>query len=215
MKALWIVGGAGAALEVWAVHAALLAQRSAVPLAGFVTLEPTTEFDPRGHPVVLESGFALHADPASNAVVLALGNPSVRMRAAANFSRMGYGFATLVHPSAIVGPRVSLGAGSVVMAGAVLETDVQVGEHALINVHASIAHESRIGACCSLGPGARLAGRVTLGARCDLGVGAVVRPYVTLGDDVVAGAGAVIVKDCTGPATLVGVPARPLPTKRD
>jgi acetyltransferase-like isoleucine patch superfamily enzyme len=50
---------------------------------------------------------------------------------------------------------------------------------------------------------------VSLGDRCDLGVGAVVRPYVKLGIDVVVGAGAAVVRDHEGPATLLGVPARP------
>lgn len=210
MKALWIVGGAGAALETWAVHAALAVRGIAPPLAGFVTLEPRPEFDPQGLAVVLESEFAAHADPASSVVVLALGSPQARQRAAHNFSAMGYSFATLVHPSAIVGPRVALGTGSIVMAAAVLETDVQIGAHCLINVQCSVAHECRIGDFTSLGPGVHLAGRVTLGASCDVGVGAVVRPGVTLGNGIMVGAGAAVVEDQDAAATLVGVPARAL-----
>ena len=211
MKSLWIVGGAGAALETWAVHAALATRNANVPpLAGFLTLEPATEFDPSGLAVMLEHDFLADSDPASNEVVLALGNPAARRRAARNFAAAGFSFATLVHPSAVIGPRVLLGSGCIVMAGAVLETDVQLGEHCMVNVLCSIAHECRLGAFTSLGPGVHLAGRVSVGVECDLGVGAVVRPEITLGDRLVVGAGAAVVKDQPSDLTLVGVPARPL-----
>lgn len=213
MRSLWIVGGAGAALEAWAVHAALAARGDAPPLAGFVTLEPKPEFDPQGLAVVLESEFAMRTDPASSMVVLALGTPAARSRAARNFRAMGYSFATLVHPSVIVGPRVTVGNGSIVMAATVLETDVVLGDHCMVNVSCSVAHECRIGAFTSLGPGVHLAGRVSIGDLCDLGVGTVVRPDVTLGDRIVVGAGAAVVADHPGPGTLAGVPARSLRTR--
>jgi sugar O-acyltransferase (sialic acid O-acetyltransferase NeuD family) len=208
---LWVIGGSGAALEVWAVHQALQARGlETLPLAGFVNLHSEASFPTEGLPCRAEREFLDSADPMVNRVVLALGSPSQRARAAATYSARGFSFETLVHPAAILGPRVTLEAGCVVMAGAVLETHVHVGPHGLINVLASIAHEGHLGPCCSLGPGARLAGKATLGARCDVGVGAVLRPGVRLGDDVVVGAGAAVVSDWSGPITLIGVPARPL-----
>lgn len=210
MKTLWIVGGAGAALEAWAVHAALQPSRPDLRLGGFITLEPRPEFDPEGLAIVLEPEFLASFDPSGHHVVLALGNPAARLRAARAYADRGFAFATLIHPSAVIGPRVRLGQGVIVMAAAVLETDVRVGDHALINVQCSVAHECRIGEACSLGPGVHLAGRVTVGDACDIGVGAVLRPGVTLGSRIVVGAGAVVVKDQLAPATLVGVPARPI-----
>jgi sugar O-acyltransferase (sialic acid O-acetyltransferase NeuD family) len=209
MKQLWIVGGAGAALEAWTVHAALESQGQVPPLAGFVTLDSGTEFDPLGRSVTLERDFLRLMDPSSNQVVLAIGTPSSRARAAQLYAARGFSFCTLIHPRAIIGPRVDLGVGSIVMAGTILETDLVVGPHAMINVQVSIAHECRIGSTCSIGPGVHLAGRVTLGDRCDLGVGAVIRPGINLGSDVVVGAGAVVVKHFLTTGTLLGVPARP------
>jgi len=205
LKRLWIVGGSGAALEVWAVARAL--DRA---VAGFLVLPgDDPAFDTEGLAVRSESDFLRAGDAASDELVIAMGNPNARAKAAAACAAAGFGFATLIHPSAIVGPAVSVGAGSVIMAGAVLETHVEVGAHALINVHASLAHECRLGAFCSLGPGVHLAGRVCVGERCDIGVGAVARPGVQLGDDLIVGAGAVVVSNHDGPGVLVGVPARP------
>lgn len=205
MKRLWIVGGSGAALEAAAVAAA-----EGREVAGYVVpAGERTGFDPRGAAVRAEPEFLAEADAELDEVVLALGAPGVRARAAAAYAERGLGFATLVHPRAVLGPRVELGGGSIVMAGAVLETDVRTGAHALINVQASLAHECVLGACCSIGPGVHLAGRVQLGDRCDVGVGAALRPGVRLGSDVVVGAGAAVVGDFAGPGVLLGVPARP------
>lgn len=210
VKDLWIAGGSGAALEVWAVLRALEeAGRAPGTFKGFLLIEPP-EFDPLGHALESEADFLATADPATNLVALGIGAPRTRQRAASNFQARGFALATLVHPTAVVGPQVLLGEGSVVMAQAVLETHARLGGLALINVHSSIAHGCVLGEACSLGPGAHLAGQVTLGDRCDLGVGAVVRPKVTLGCDIVVGAGAAVVRDHGDSGVLVGVPARPL-----
>ena len=205
MTRLWIVGGSGCALEVWAVARAL-----ELPVAGFVNLSPTVEFDPEGLAVRAETEFLASARPEQEVVTLAIGAPRIRARAAKAFAARGLGFRTLVHPSAIVGPRCTVGEGSVLMAGAVLETHVTLGAHTLVNVGATIAHEGVTGDHTSLGPGVHLAGRVRVGSRCDLGVGAVARPGVTIGDDVVVGAGAAVVADLSPGGTYVGVPARRL-----
>ncbi|NWJ39797.1 MAG: acetyltransferase [Geothrix sp.] len=212
MQDLWIVGGSGAALEVWAVARAMeAAGPQPWKVRGFLVINGSLEFNPEGLEVQDESTF-LAAPPASSAlIVLGLGEPSLREKVAQVYASKGFRFATLIHPSAIIGPACSVGEGSVLMAQAVLETHVKVGEHALLNVGSSIAHNGSLGACCSLGPGVRLAGWVTLGNRCDLGVGSCVRPRVTLGPDTRVGAGAAIVADHPGSATLVGVPAVPRP----
>lgn len=211
MRQLWIAGGGGAALEAWAVLRAMEeAGRAPGSFRGFLVVEPP-QLDPKGYEVRGEPDFLASADPASCQVIVALGSPRARQRAARGFLDRGFSLAALIHPSAILGPETTLGEGCIVMAQAVLETHVRVGALGMINVHASIAHECTLGEACSLGPGARLAGRVALGDRCDLGVGAVVRPGVVLGNDVVVGAGAAVVKDHPGCALLVGVPARPRP----
>ncbi len=210
MQDLWIVGGSGAALEVWAVARAMeAASPQPWKLRGFLVIDGAPEFDPEGLEVQDESAFLAGPPTASALVVVGLGEPSLRERVARTYASKGLHFATLVHPSAVVGPACSLGEGTVLMAQAVLETHVNVGDHALLNVGCSIAHNGTLGACCSLGPGVRLAGWVTLGDRCDLGVGCCVRPRVTLGPDTRVGAGAAVVADHPGSATLVGVPAAP------
>jgi len=216
VKRWWIAGASGGALEVWAVARALEElDRLPVPLMGVLVVAGPPEFDPERLAVREESEFLARADPMVEGVVLAVGNPQIRSRMAVRFSAAGFRFPTLVHPTAVIGPRVLVGEGSVLMAQAVLETDVTVGPHVLINVGASVAHNGEIGACSSLGPGVRLGGWVRVGDRCDLGVACCVRPRTTLGPDTVVGAGAAVVKDHLGGMVLVGVPARPLKRSED
>lgn len=211
MKDLWIVGGSGAALEAWAVAKAMEdAASQAWKVRGFLVLDKSTEFDPEDLDLQDERAF-LEAPPVdSTLVVLALGDPALREKVARRYSAKGLAFATLIHPTAIVGPNCTVGEGGILMAYSVLETHVTVGAHALINVGSSVAHNGTLGSCCNLGPGVHLAGWVSLGDRCDLGVGCCIRPRVKLGSDTRVGAGAAVVKNHPGQATLTGVPARPM-----
>jgi UDP-N-acetylbacillosamine N-acetyltransferase len=205
LDSLWIVGGSGAALQVWSVVRAL--QCKSYVHRGFVTND-ALRFDSEGLGVRDENEFLLNADPRTDIVVIAIGNPKVRTHLARKFGEIGFRSPVLVHPSAVVGPHVKMGSGCVVMPNVVLETHISVGEHSLINLSATVAHEGFIGSFTNIGPGSCLAGGVVVGSQCDIGAGAVMRPRVRLGDNVVVGAGAVVVGDFLGPTLLMGVPAK-------
>jgi len=207
---LWISGASGAALEAWAVVQALRDVQAAPDLAGFLSLDGLPSFPLEGLKCMRESDFLATVSPDDAQVVLAIGNPNTRCSLAEIFAGAGFSFPTLVHPSAVIGRRVTLGAGTIVMAGSVLETSLSVGEHCLINVQATIAHECVVGSYCNLGPGSHLAGFTQIGDRSDLGTGCIFRPGIKLGTDMVVGAGAVVVDDWPGSMTIVGIPAKPL-----
>lgn len=209
-KNLWIVGGGGAALEVWAV-AQLLATTDVFPVVrGFITPDGACHFKIDGLTSISESEFLKSGSPSEDVIVLGIGKPEVRRQVSDIFRQSGFTFATLVHPRAIIGPQVVLGSGTVVMAGAVLETHLSIGQHCLINVLCSVAHDCVISDYCNLGPGVHLAGAVCLGPGSDLGIGSVARPGVKLGPQTIAGAGTVLIKDFAGMGTLIGVPGRQL-----
>jgi maltose O-acetyltransferase len=54
---------------------------------------------------------------------------------------------------------------------------------------------------------------VTIGANVWIGGGAIILPGVTIGDDAIIGAGSVVTRDVPVGATVVGNPARELPTR--
>lgn len=124
------------------------------------------------------------------------------------FVALGYTFANVIHPSAIVASDVVLGSGVQVMAGAVIQSGAVLCDNVLINTKASVDHDSRIGAHTHVAPGATICGHVTVGEGSMIGSGAVVIQGIQIGSGVVVGAGSVVVSDVADNTQVVGVPAR-------
>jgi sugar O-acyltransferase (sialic acid O-acetyltransferase NeuD family) len=141
-------------------------------------------------------------------VVPAIGSPAGRARVLDLLGAAGVRWATIVHPSATIGPRVTIEAGAIVCPGAILTCDVTVGRGTIVNYGAMVGHDGVIGACCFVAPGVRLGGNVTVGEQADVGIGASVIQGITIGDRAVVGAGAVVIRDVPADTTVVGVPAR-------
>jgi sugar O-acyltransferase (sialic acid O-acetyltransferase NeuD family) len=115
----------------------------------------------------------------------------------------------LVHPSAWIGPDVTLGLGTVVCAGASITTNVRTGRHVHINPNVNIGHDCRIGDYVTVAPLCAVSGAVTLEDEVDLGASATILPGVRIGQGALVGAGAVVTRDVDPRSTVVGLPARP------
>lgn len=139
---------------------------------------------------------------------IAIGDNDARMAAA---DRVLGGFATLIHPSAIIAPGVEIGEGSLVCAGAIIQTGTTIGRHCIINTGSRIDHDCRIGDFAHVAPGATLCGNVTLQDLVLVGAGATVIPGVELFSRAVLGAGGVALEDIHQGEKWGGVPAKYLP----
>lgn len=141
-------------------------------------------------------------------------HPAARRRVFETWTTLGYRFATLQHPAAIVDPHATLDQGAQVMAGATLQTGVHIQANALINSCASIDHDTRIGPHSHVAPGVTICGDVRVGSTCHIGAGATLIQCITVGDDAVIGAGATVLSDVAPAATVVGCPAKPIRRSR-
>jgi acetyltransferase EpsM len=157
--------------------------------------------------VGLAAQEAAHAD---TRLVMGVGLPRTKAAMVRRLRVPDHVWATVVHPSAIVGPNVSIGAGSYVAPGAVLTVNVRLGRFVTVNTHCLVAHGGALADFATLHPDAHLSGEVTIAEGCEVGAGAVVLPGLAVGDWAVIGAGAVAVKRLRGGRTYVGVPARAL-----
>ena len=122
--------------------------------------------------------------------------------------KRGFGFATVIHPGALVAASAALGHGVQVMAGAVVQPRATIGANALINTRAAIDHDTVIGPHAHIAPGATLSGGVSVGEASHVGVGASVIQGISIGEHATIGAGAVVLRNVARGATVVGVPAR-------
>ena len=152
-----------------------------------------------GFPVV---GKTKEAQCMSEDKIVAIGNAQIREQIQKELDNV----TTLIHPSAVIGRRVTIGSGSVVMAGAVINSDAVIGEGCIINTGSSVDHDCNIGDFCHISVGAHVAGTCKIGERTWIGAGATVSNNINICSDCMIGAGAVVIKDIDKSDTYVGIP---------
>lgn len=144
--------------------------------------------------------------------VVAIGANVVRLLKHRALLKAGLNAATVIHPAASVSPTAVVGAGSVVLAGAVVNPDARLGVACIVNICASVAHDCTLEAGVHVGPGAHLGGNVSVGEATWVGIGASVRHGIRIGARAMVAAGAAVVADVDDDVTVLGVPARPVPS---
>jgi acetyltransferase EpsM len=121
---------------------------------------------------------------------------------------MGFSFATVIHPSAVVAPSAEIGTGTLVGAGCVVAAHTEIGQHVIVNRGSLIGHHTQIGDYVTVSPGANIAGLVTIGRSAYVAMGAIVVDRIAIGDLAVVGAGAVVTKEVATGTQVQGVPAK-------
>jgi len=195
-------------------HARVLAsvlERVQWPLLGMTDLSPEECIPPAGVTLLGRDDAVERWFPAEVALVNGIGSvasTAKRQGVFVRFKRLGYAFATVVDPLAILAGNVELGEGAQVMAGAVIQSGAAIGENTIVNTGVIVDHDCRIGAHVHLASGVTLSGEITIGVGCHLGTGASVIQGRSLGEGCLVAAGAVVVKDVPPGATVMGIPAR-------
>jgi sugar O-acyltransferase (sialic acid O-acetyltransferase NeuD family) len=206
VRDLVIVGAGGFARETAAAAAGRWR------LLGFVDDDPALHGTSRsGLPILggVDSVVAM----ADAAVVVCVGNPrnyQARQRIVRRLGLPEQRYATVVHPSAVIGAGSVVGPGSVLLAGTVLTADVAVGAHVAVMPQAVLTHDDRIGDHATIASGVRLGGGAVLETGAYVGSGALVREGVTVGAWSLIGMGSVVLRDVPPGEIWVGNPARRL-----
>lgn len=136
---------------------------------------------------------------------VAIGNAQVRKRIMESIDAE---FATLIHPSAIIGSDVTIGQGTVLMPGAIINTGAIVGNGVILNTASSVDHDCVLGDYCHVAVGAHLCGNVNVKEGTWIGAGATVIQGINICEKCMIGAGAVVVKSVEETGTYTGVPAK-------
>lgn len=210
-RRLLIVGAGGFGREVlqWAEDA--VADGADWRLGGFLDANPAALAGfACGLPVVRSP--RTYVPSSADLLVCAIGDPVTRQHVAADLTSRGARFATLVHPTAIIGRRSQLGEGCIVCPRVTITTDVRIGRHVIFNAHTTVGHDVTIGDCCSLFSHCDVTGGATFDVGVTMGSHASVLPGVRVGEFAKIGAGSVVARSVKPFTTVVGVPARKLIT---
>jgi sugar O-acyltransferase (sialic acid O-acetyltransferase NeuD family) len=200
---LYLAGAGGVGRE--ALDVALAQGRSAVAflddgLAGQVV---------RGLPVLAPSQA-----PRGKGYLIAIADPSVRLRLSDLLDRRGLTAITLIHPSAVIAPETNLAAGCLVHANAYISSSVSIGAHCQVHYNATVGDEATLDERVTVYPGANVAGSVHLATDATVASNAVVLDGLTVGRGSFVGAGAVVTRDVPPGLVVIGSPARPLKNGR-
>jgi len=149
--------------------------------------------------------------PAENDLFLcAIGEPAQRQHYTQLIQSKGGRFATLIHPTAVIGDNVTLGQGVMIGPYAVLTSDMVFGDSVYLGPHACCSHDNRIGDWCHLSGHCVLGGCVTVGEASFFGIGALVVPGVCIGKNAFIGAGSNVLKNVRDGVKVFGNPAVPV-----
>jgi len=133
---------------------------------------------------------------------------SLRRQIFEKFKKMGYSFASVIHPSSVISPGASLSEGVQVMAGAIVQTGCHVGINTIINTRVSLDHDCMVGSHVHIAPGVTLSGGVHIEDDVHIGTGTTVIQQIRIHNKSVIGAGSLVIRNVPAHRTVYGVPAK-------
>lgn len=161
-------------------------------------------------PVVGDSSILKKRVKEFDALVIAIGNNTIRLSKQLLFETAGANIVALIHPRATISQYSIIHPGTVVMANAVVNPFSRIGKGCIINTNATIEHDCALEDGVHISPNASLAGGVKVGKHSWVGIGSQVKQMIMIGNNVVVGAGSTVIKNIPDFEIVIGSPAKPL-----
>lgn len=213
INSLIIVGAGQFGREVytWAVQA--IQHGTPWKIKGFLDSRPEI-LDGFDYPVPILAAPESYLPQAADLFLCAMGDPLAKQRYSELIERQGGRFATLIHPTALVGLHIEIGAGSILCPFTQLSCDIHLGRHVTFGTHSSAAHDTVIGDFCQISGACQINGRAQLAAGVFLGSHATILPEARVGEWSHVGAHSVVLKRVAPYDKVFGVPAVTIGTTR-
>lgn len=206
MRKLLIVGASGFGREVrdWARD--IPSANRDWEVAGFLDANPSA-LDGYPHDLPILGDPEYHRPSSEECFVCAIGEPRTRLRVCRSLKSRGAVFATLIHPTVVLGSNNRIGEGCIFCPRSALTTNVAIGDFVVLNINSGFGHDAVAKDGCTLSSFCDITGKVELGEGVFVGSHAVVLPGVKVGDYARIGAGSMVVRSVKPGATVFGNPA--------
>ena len=153
---------------------------------------------------------ALEKAVATCDVLLAVGAPDTKRKLVDLLRPRGALFATLIHPTAIIGSNCRHDEGVIICPLAMNTANTHMGSFSTLLTFSGLGHDARLGAFSTVSSHVDLMGHATVGEGVFIGSGARVMPGVTVGDGARIGANVVAQRNVAAGMTLFTLPAKSL-----
>jgi len=140
-------------------------------------------------------------------LVCAIGEADVRKAYVEKLKAKGAQFASVVHPTAVIGQNVQIGEGVILAPYSVLTAAMKVGDFVVIGVFSCCSHHNQIGNWCQISGHCSLPGCVCLEEGVFVGCGVTFVPGVHVGAWSYVGAGSVVLRRVRPRSKVFGNPA--------
>lgn len=145
---------------------------------------------------------------ANQEFALGIANPEIKEKVSIHLKRKGARFATVVHPTAIIGEFNQLGEGLVVYPCARISVNTCIGDFVTILGNTLIGHDVQIMDYCTLSGSCNLTRGVRLMKKVFLGCNVDIVPERKIGESAYVCAGSIVMSNIRDGYKVMGYPAK-------
>jgi len=141
-------------------------------------------------------------------VVIAVGEPILRMKLYEKLIQFNIELTTLIDPSAIISNQAKINNGVIICEYTSIHADVIIEDNVLIQPFCCIGHDIYIGKHTVVSTTANIGGGAVIGSKVYLGMNCAIKQNINIHDGAIVGMGAVVYKNIDSEMTVIGNPAR-------
>lgn len=204
---LIVVGGGGFGNEIASWAADCYAAGRLPALDGYLD---DNERRPLGYGAPHLGSIADYRPRSGDELLIAVGAPTTKRRLIELLRERGARFASLIHPTAIIGSNCHHDEGVIICPLAINTANTRMQAFSTLLSFSGLGHDARLGSYSTVSSHVDVMGHAIIGESVFIGSGARVMPGIKVGDGARIGANVVVQRNVAAGVTLFALPAKTL-----